>query len=309
MSTPCVTVVVTNYNYAEFLSAALDGVFAQTQPPDEVIVVDDGSTDASHEIIRQYPVKAILQPNGGQAAALNAGVASAKGDIICLLDADDVWKPDKVARIVEVFQRQPNAMWSRHPLEITDATLHPLGVLIPRITKSKRVRPSRAAVLERALSASTSAISFRRQVIDAVFPLTRAPELRFDADALIMARMAGRFEGWQVSEALGYYRKHERQQFAGVASLERMLERQVVVGSMLADELLLGEPVSNYKHRLILATLRQQPRLPYYLKGTVAALQLSHTPVLMLRQWIGLSFAMCAAKSWLAVQQRKHGSF
>ncbi|MBN1874039.1 MAG: glycosyltransferase family 2 protein, partial [Anaerolineae bacterium] len=105
VDTPLVSILINNYNYAEFLSAAIDSGLAQTYPNVEVVVVDDGSTDNSREVIAGYKnrIIAVLKENGGQASAFNAGVAASRGDIVCFLDSDDIFLPEKITEIVTAF--------------------------------------------------------------------------------------------------------------------------------------------------------------------------------------------------------------
>lgn len=91
-----ISVIIPAYNAAHFLPRSLGSVFAQTLPPHEVIVVDDGSTDATAQIAEQLGAKVISRPNGGLAAARNTGIKAASGDWIALLDADDSWSPEKL---------------------------------------------------------------------------------------------------------------------------------------------------------------------------------------------------------------------
>ena len=99
-----VTAVVRSYNRAEYLREALDSVLGQTRPPDQVLVVDDGSTDATPDVLAAYSVEVLrLQHTGNPAAVLNAGLRAARGDLVALLDSDDVWLPDKLARQVRLF--------------------------------------------------------------------------------------------------------------------------------------------------------------------------------------------------------------
>jgi glycosyltransferase involved in cell wall biosynthesis len=92
-----VSVVIPAYNAARFLPAALASVAAQTRAADEVIVVDDGSTDSTLERLREWPaVRVVEQPNAGPAAARNTGVAHATGELVAFLDADCVWYPRKL---------------------------------------------------------------------------------------------------------------------------------------------------------------------------------------------------------------------
>jgi len=99
-----VSVIIPSYNSAEVLPAAIESVLAQTLPPDEIIVVDDGSApdadglDRTAEACATYfkHVRLIRQANGGASAARNTGIARARGDWLAFLDADDVWEPEKL---------------------------------------------------------------------------------------------------------------------------------------------------------------------------------------------------------------------
>jgi glycosyltransferase involved in cell wall biosynthesis len=105
---PAFSVVVTSYNYRDFVAEAVDGALAQTHAPLEVIVVDDGSTDGSPDYLRERygsdpRVELLCGENGGQLAAFQCGLAAAKGDVVCFLDADDRWGPDYLRQVGEVF--------------------------------------------------------------------------------------------------------------------------------------------------------------------------------------------------------------
>jgi glycosyltransferase involved in cell wall biosynthesis len=85
------SVIISSFNYGTFLREAIESALNQTYTHTQVIVVDDGSTDDSPEIIASYgqQITSILKPNGGQASVLNAGFAVSSGDIIVFLDSDD----------------------------------------------------------------------------------------------------------------------------------------------------------------------------------------------------------------------------
>jgi len=104
-SEPIVDIVVTNHNYGRFLEQALSSACGQTYPHVNVIVVDDGSTDESREVLRKFErrVDVVLKERGGQASALNAGIARGHGDILLTLDSDDVLRPYAAQRVVEAF--------------------------------------------------------------------------------------------------------------------------------------------------------------------------------------------------------------
>lgn len=100
-----VSVIIPTYNYANFISEAVESVLTQTFPIFEIIVVDDGSSDNTEEIIAKFgdKVKYIKQKNGGVCAARNNGVKNAGGDFIAFLDADDAWLPEKIEKQLAKF--------------------------------------------------------------------------------------------------------------------------------------------------------------------------------------------------------------
>jgi glycosyltransferase involved in cell wall biosynthesis len=102
---PSVSVVINNYNYAAYLSDTIESALAQGYPYREILVVDDGSTDCSCEVIAEYgsQITPIFKANGGQASALNAGYDACHGEIILFLDADDILLPNALANIVAMF--------------------------------------------------------------------------------------------------------------------------------------------------------------------------------------------------------------
>ncbi|MFJ3214809.1 glycosyltransferase family 2 protein [Kitasatospora sp. NPDC086801] len=105
---PTVSVIIPNYNYEKTIAAVVESVLAQTHPVHEVLVVDDGSTDRSPEIVRGYPVKLIPQQNGGVSVARNRGVAESTGDILFFLDSDIALAPDAIANAVALLREQPD---------------------------------------------------------------------------------------------------------------------------------------------------------------------------------------------------------
>src|SRR5689334_2160139 len=100
-----VSVVIPTYNRAELVGEAIDSVLGQSRPPLEVIVVDDGSTDDTADVVGRYGARVVYlrQPNCGPATARNVGVARARGDLIALLDSDDRWLPRKLELQVPLF--------------------------------------------------------------------------------------------------------------------------------------------------------------------------------------------------------------
>jgi glycosyltransferase involved in cell wall biosynthesis len=111
----CCSVIIPAYNVAEYLAAAIESALVQTYRPLEIVVVDDGATDATAEIAQRYAdepgVVLIHQANRGLAGARNRGVAESHGGFVALLDGDDVWKPQRVARCIAELDAHPELGW------------------------------------------------------------------------------------------------------------------------------------------------------------------------------------------------------
>lgn len=105
-----ISVVIPAYNRAELLPATLQSVLAQSLPPDEIIVVDDGSLDDTPAVLRSYAprVQNLRIANSGDLAARNAGVRAASGELVAFCDSDDLWRPGYVAAMAELWRAEPS---------------------------------------------------------------------------------------------------------------------------------------------------------------------------------------------------------
>ncbi|MGE0152793.1 MAG: glycosyltransferase family 2 protein [Reyranellaceae bacterium] len=132
---PLVTAVVNNYNYARYLHNAIGSVLRQSYDRIELIVVDDGSTDHSREVIAAFgdKVKPILTENGGQAHAVNLAAQAATGDYVAFLDADDFWLPTKVEKMVALARARPDAGMLYHRYLNTNIHGHPMAGAEPPV--------------------------------------------------------------------------------------------------------------------------------------------------------------------------------
>lgn len=129
---PLVSAIIPNYNYARYVGEAVESALGQTYPNIEVIVVDDGSTDNSLEVLEQYRdrIKIIEQKNSGVCVARNRGVAESTGEYIAFLDADDVWLPEKIAVQMNEFEEAPEAAFANCGMQLIDLDGKPLGSLV-----------------------------------------------------------------------------------------------------------------------------------------------------------------------------------
>jgi glycosyltransferase involved in cell wall biosynthesis len=168
-----ISVIIPMYNGGEFIQEALESVLAQTVEPDEIIVVDDGSTDDGPEIVQRmaqsHPIRMIRKANGGQSSARNVGIANAHGDLIALLDQDDIWYPDHIAALLEPFAagEAQDLGWTYSNLDRVDRdgsmlmrsfltclpTVHPKRTMIDCLTQDMFVVPSATLVSRKAIQA------------------------------------------------------------------------------------------------------------------------------------------------------------
>jgi glycosyltransferase involved in cell wall biosynthesis len=211
-SGPLVSIVITNFNYARYLRGAIDSALRQTYARVEVIVVDDGSTDDSREIIVEYSqrVVPVLKANGGLASAINAGVAVARGELVSWLDADDVFLPQKIQTIVNAYRHHPDAVLIYHRLQTTDVDGRPLAKPWPRDVWTGDVGERVARTGGWWPRPTSSAMTYSRRFLQEILPMRECSELGSatwpDAYAGDLAPFFGKLVG--LPQALTLYRLH-----------------------------------------------------------------------------------------------------
>ena len=158
---PLVSVIIPTYNRAWVLREAIDSVMAQEFKDYELIVVDDGSTDSTGQILDSYnqELRVLRQSNKGVSSARNRGIVSAKGRLIAFLDSDDLWLPRKLSTQVDFFNSHPAAMinqtqeiWIRNGVRVNPKTRHHKfgGMIFERSLALCLVSPS-AVMMKRSL--------------------------------------------------------------------------------------------------------------------------------------------------------------
>jgi len=252
MQAPLVSIIINNYNYAEFLGDAIESALGQSYAPIEVLVVDDGSADDSRQVIDRYGsrILPILKENAGQASAFNAGVMRSRGDIICFLDSDDFFHADKVEEVVKVFSAGPymsKPLFVAHWLALVDRDGTPRGGRLGGRGKSpiNLYEYARRYKFTYAPCGPTTGMSLNRILARRIFPL---PEQGLKVGADDFVRRAASLIGdcYTINQVLGGYRVHGNNRWYGTAEerigpLEHIRRLQSYLNNLLVDNRM--EPV------------------------------------------------------------------
>jgi glycosyltransferase involved in cell wall biosynthesis len=239
MKAPLFTVLIDTYNYGEFIEEAVSSALAQDFPVEEreILVVDDGSTDDTQERLRKYgeAIRYLRKPNGGQASAFDFGFDHARGQILALLDADDVWLPEKLKRVHEEFKRYPEAGMVYHRVHLWNGSddISEDSYFIP---VSGNVTESKHALLQYPM-VGTSCLAFRREALQKLLPVPES--LRFQADAYLTALIIFVAEVAALPEFLGKYRLHGANLFQTNAEQvsRSQIERRMAMREALLREI------------------------------------------------------------------------
>lgn len=221
---PFVSILINNYNYGRFLGDAIRSALAQSYANREIIVVDDGSTDNSLEIARSFgdEVLLIAKENGGQASAFNAGFAASRGEIVCLLDSDDIFLPGKLERIVEVLEQNPEIGWCFENLKLFH---HSQSERSPRdrqfaAGKVDARRTMVQGVFPRDIESASSGLSFRRELLARILPMPHAESILL-CDDYIKTACYAISPGLALDEEISLQRLHGANLYTDVKTRDR----------------------------------------------------------------------------------------
>lgn len=255
--TPLVSVVIPAYQAERYIADAVDSVLAQTYPAVECIVVDDGSTDGTAQRVRSFGehVRLVRQPNAGVAAARNAGIAVARGELVALLDADDVWAADKLERQVVAWRRRPRCGLVLCGYAMVVDGTRTIGVVLPH-EPAEMIRSWFCLEGNGPLLPSTGLIP--RSVLDEVGGFDE--RLSTSVDLAMAWTILRRYDVVGLTEVLVEYRIHPGQMHRSVPLLEhdmRLLYDVVLVGADPSTVRLRRRCNANLDIHLGLAKLRR----------------------------------------------------
>lgn len=257
------SVIVNNYNYARFLGQAIDSALGQLSGEDELIVVDDGSTDGSREVLLRYAetpgVCIVEQANQGQLGAMLAGLEQAHGDLLLMLDADDYYLAGYLRRLRELSQAhpevdmffsaaQPGGDCQPRRLRAIEEMLEGMA-LEPGVTGSTRWATLYTGEY---VGSPTSGLALRRELADRILAVREGLKdtlvinrricrlLRLPADSHSIRRLSGDGIMVRIAGALGslkyynrqpafFYRIHNTNAFARINRLGRIYLRLVLL--------------------------------------------------------------------------------
>lgn len=274
---PLVTAILPVFNRASSVARAIDSVLAQSWPNLELVIVDDGSTDGTHDVIERYRCAATIlhQSNAGAYAARNLALRHARGELVAFIDSDDAWHPDKLARQVPLLRGDVALVYG--DIEIVPEPRDDA----PRagLTGSRIVRPHRGRVLERLIWGNfvpTCTALVRRSALEEIGGFSE--ESRISADYLAWFRIARRHAFDYVDRPVAIYSVHE----AGIShDLGRALAARIAL--FRAERERIGDPATraildrllfNLGLHLALAAARGRARSvdrPLRLAGKAAA--------------------------------------
>ncbi len=205
---PKISVIINNYNYELFLAESINSCINQTYADLEIIVVDDGSTDKSREMINSYGDKVIpiFKGNGGMSSALNAGFEASSGEFITFLDADDYYFPEAIENFVRRFEEDVVQVQSR--LQVIDREGKPSGIAPPY---SMKFDDSEAlqVILERGRYSTsvTTGLAFRRSFLQKILPIP-VQDYRMFSEAYIVVSSPFYGKICSIDQPIGVRRIH-----------------------------------------------------------------------------------------------------
>ena len=233
MAKPFVSVLIDTYNHERFIEKAIVSALEQDFPAAdrEIIVVDDGSTDQTPEIVRKFEphVRLIRKANGGQASAFNAGIPECKGEVVGFIDGDDWWATNKLRLAVAELVRNPELGSVGHGHYEVHSDSRPMSVVVPERNTLVHLRDVKTAVLFTHMRCflGTTKITIRKKILDQILPFPE--DLVIEADEYMFTLAPAIAPALILDQPLFYYRFHEGNLFQYTGSDDKKTRRKQMV--------------------------------------------------------------------------------
>ena len=210
-----VSVLIDNYNYANFLPECIESVLNQTYQNFEIIIVNDGSKDNSKEIIENYAkkdkrIKPVFKKNGGQASAFNEGFKHCNGELICFLDSDDLFEKNKLQEVIKIYKKGYEYIVNDYIFLDNKNLIDNYGPYYPYGGYNLFL----VYYLTKYTGSSTSNISISKNLANKIFPIKYEEFFRIRADDVIVFACGIGVEMYFINKILTKYRIHGNNLFA-----------------------------------------------------------------------------------------------
>jgi len=232
-----VTAIIPTYNRAGYLGEALASILGQTLPPTQVIVVDDGSTDGTRDVVARFgpAVEYVAKPNGGKSSALNLGLQYATGEFIWIFDDDDIAEPDALARLVKALQENPRCGFAYGDYDLftteVNGRMSRTTVSFPLVNSANLY----LALMERSFILQQGLL-VRKACYEEIGSFDETLIRSQDLD--MMLRLARRYTGIKVEGIAFHLRQHQ-----GVrgSNASRVPAKRVIEGWVKSDRKIIGK--------------------------------------------------------------------
>lgn len=218
------SVAITSYNYGRYLAECLESCLAQTIAADEIVMIDDGSTDNSWEIASTYSlrhpqIRAIRNKNQGMCSAANAAIAASSGDVVLMIDSDDIMAPERIEKVLAALRMPVDGRvpgWVHHPLKRFSAAQKDLG-LIPHYAAGALPHGYLVDQVHQLVHCPVvtpmSGLAFRRELLRAIGPLDDDRGMQQDMQLSLAGTLFSPVAF--IAEGLTRYRIHPESSSAG----------------------------------------------------------------------------------------------
>jgi glycosyltransferase involved in cell wall biosynthesis len=206
MNSPLISVITPTFNRAHLLGDTIESVLLQTYIHWEMIIVDDGSTDQTHELVQSYNDPRIIfhtfDHSGNYGVVRNRGLKLCRGELVAFLDSDDTWSSNKLSHLVEIFALQAASAFILHNVNlIGNTTVQP-----PELADRHGEFLFQDLIHEKNIVFYPSAFAFKKEILKSVLPLNEQMPTGADHDFIL--RMSSAFRGSFINERLTSIRKH-----------------------------------------------------------------------------------------------------